>query len=275
MDNYDRYLQQLEIPFESRFVNTSQGPTYVLECGSEGGKPIVLLHGQNANAASWIAWFPVLTPHYRLYAVDVIGGMGKSAPTRPSKKGQAYGKWCIEVLKGLELEGANVLGASQGCWIIVKAAHVDPTMVRSAVLMSPAGFQGISIGQTLRMLPSLLFKPPAEAARATLEMVSAPGVPSDPFFLELFELMLRHFRSEALVPLLSDDELAGLKAPAYLLVGEYEKTMNAYKVLRRALKTLPNLQRAEIVPGVGHGMQHVEPDWVPARVLDFFNSHAS
>jgi pimeloyl-ACP methyl ester carboxylesterase len=129
--------------------------------------------------------------------------------------------------------------------------------------------------QALRMIPRILFKPPEEGAREMLAMVSAPDVPADPFFLELFELMMRHFRSEALVPAMSDAELGALEAPTYLLLGQYESAMNPYKVIERGLKLLPNLVTAEIVPGVGHSMIHRQPDWVSSRVLSFLARYAA
>ena len=46
-----------------------------------------------------------------------------------------------------------------------------------------------------------------------LAIVSAPDVPPDPLFLELPELMLRYFRSEAAVPAMSDEEIGKLTAP--------------------------------------------------------------
>ena len=275
MEHYDTTLQGIAVPHETRYVETYVGPTHVVISGEEKGRPVVLWHGQNAHAASWAHWISALAPTYRIYAVDVIGGMGKSAPSRPSKKGLAYGQWAAEVLERLELKRANMIGASQGGWLIGKLGNVAPGMIGSAVLMSSAGFLPLSLMQVLRMLPRVMFKPPAEAAREMLAMVSAPDVPPDPFFLELFKLMLRHFRSEAIVPAMSDEEIRGLKAPTYLLVGQYEAAMNPYKVIERGLKLLPNVVIAEIVPGVGHSMIHRQPDWVISRVMNFLERYAA
>ena len=271
MAHYDATFQAMGVPFESRYVETAQGPTHAVICGEEAGKTLVLWHGQNANAATWAHWMPYLAPKYRVYAIDVIGGMGKSAPSRPSKKGPAYGQWAAEVLAALSLARANMIGASQGGWLIGKLANVAPDRVGCAVLVSSAGFLPISLLGALRLVPKVLLKPTEQAAREMLATVSAPGVPEAPFFLALFELMLRHFRSEPLVPVLSDAELRGLAAPTYLLMGQHESSFDPYKALARGLELLPNLIAAEIVPGVGHSMIHTEPDWVTARVVRFLD----
>jgi pimeloyl-ACP methyl ester carboxylesterase len=140
--------------------------------------------------------------------------------------------------------------------------------------MSSAGFLPLSLREILRLLPRVLFRSTEEAAKEMLATVSAPDVPPDPFFLELFELMLRYFRSEAIVPVLSDAELEALQAPTYLLMGQYESSFNPYKALERGLRLLPNVIAAEVVPGVGHSMIHGQPDWVIERVAGFLERYA-
>ena len=274
MEHYDATLQGMAVPCETRYVETSFGSTHIVITGNENGKPIVLWPGQNANALSWLHWLPALASTYRTYTIDGIGGMGKSAPSRPSKKGLAYGQWAAEVLKGLELKRASMIGISQGGWLIAKLGNVAPETIESAILMSTAGFLPLSMSNVLRMLPRVLFKPPAEAARAMVEIVTPPDVILDPFFLELLELMLRYFRSESAAPVLSDEEIRNLTAPTYLLMGQYETALNPYKVIKRAVGFLPNLVIAEIVPGVGHSMIHRQPDWVSSRVHNFLERYA-
>jgi pimeloyl-ACP methyl ester carboxylesterase len=275
MESYDAALQGMELPHQTCYVETSFGPTHILICGRENSKPVLLWHGQNANVLSWLHWLPALASTYRTYVVDVIGGMGKSAPSRPSKKGLAYGQWGAEVLEGLELKKASMIGASQGGWLIVKLGNVAPEVIESATLMSTAGFLSLNMMMILRMIPRVLFKPPEQAAKEMLSIVNAPNVPADPFFLELFELLLRYVRSESAPPVLRDEEIKKLTAPTYLLMGQYETTLNPYKVIERGVKLLPNLVRAEIVPGVGHSMLHRQTDWVISRVLDFLERNES
>ena len=274
MEHYDATLQGMAVPNETRYVETSFGPTHIVISGRENGKPVVLWHSQNANMMSWLHWLPSLAPTYRSYVVDVIGGMGKSAPSRPSKKGLAYGQWAAEVLDGLELKRASMIGISQGGWLIAKLGNVAPETIESATLMSSGGFLPLSLIQVICMLPRVLFKSPAEAARAMMAIVFPPDVLPDPFFRELLEMTLQYFRMEAATPAMSDDEIRKLTAPTYLLMGQYETAMNPYKVIERGVKLLPNVVIAEIVPGVGHSMIHRQPDWVISRVLNFLERYA-
>ncbi len=274
MAHYDMAFQGMGISYEVKYVETRFGLTHTVISGNESGKSLVLWHGLNANSTTWVKWMPALAPAYRLYAIDTIGGLGKSAASRPSRKGPAYGQWAAEALEGLGLKRANMIGASNGGWLIGKLASVSPEMIGSAVLMSVAGFTRLSMMQVLRMLPRVLFKPPAEVARQTLASLSPPDVPLDPHFLELFELITSHYRGEPIPTVLSDAEIRQLTAPTYLLMGQYEVLVNPYKTIERALRLLPNVSTAEVVPGVGHAMVHRQPDWVIGRVLSFLERNA-
>lgn len=274
MAHYDATLQRMEVPYKTEYVETRFGPTHTVISGNEKGKSIALWHGLNANSGTWADWIPALAPTYRIYAIDTIGGMGKSAASRPPKRGPAYGQWAADVLQGLDLKRVNMIGASNGGWLIGKLASVAPEMIGSAVLMSSAGFMPLSKVQALRMIPRLIFKSTAEGAREMLAMVSPPDLPFDPFVLELFELMMSHFRSEQMAPKLSDEEVKRLAAPTYLLMGQYEAAFNPYKAIERGLSLLPNVITAEIVPGVGHSMVHRQPDWVTGRVISFLERYA-
>ncbi len=275
MAHYDMALQRMGIPYETKYVETRFGPTHTVIIGNEQGKSIALWHGLNANATTWVTWISALAPTYRIYAIDTIGGMGKSAPSRPPKDGPAYGHWAAEVLEGLDLKRANMIGASNGGWLIGKLGGVAPGLIGSAVLMSSAGFISLNLVQALRMIPRILFKSSDKAAHELATLLSPPNEPPDPFTIEIFELMLAsRFRSEQNAPLLSDLELRRMTAPIFLLMGQHEVSFNPYKAIKRGVSLLPNVITAEIVPGVGHTMVHRQPDWVIGRVIGFLEKYA-
>jgi hypothetical protein len=106
-------------------------------------------------------------------------------------------------------------------------------------------------------------------------MVTPPDLPPNPDILELFELMMGHFRLEQRSPpMISDAEIGRLTAPVCLMMGQFEITFNPYKVLDRGLSLLPNVVTAEIVPGVGQMMTHERLDRVFARVISFLERYA-
>jgi pimeloyl-ACP methyl ester carboxylesterase len=275
MAHYDAAFEKLGLPYETTTVETRHGVTHATVIGKADGKPLVVWHGLNAHSAAMTRWIVHLAPQYRVYAIDTIGGMGKSAPNRPDKRGPAYGEWAADALEGLGLARVNVIGVSNGGWLIVKLASVAPERIGSAVLASAGGFRPISKRLILRMMPYLAFRPPAEAARRFMALLSPPGSVPDPDDMAVFDLCMAHFRLEQNPPVLRDEEIRSLDAPTYLMMGQHEVSFDPYQVIARAVRLLPNLINAEIVPGVGHMMVHPKPGWVMDRILAFYSRYAA
>jgi pimeloyl-ACP methyl ester carboxylesterase len=274
MAHYDAAFKKMGLPYEATYVETRHGVTHAVITGKESGKPLVVWHGLNAHSAAMTRWIADLASHYRVYAIDSIGGMGKSAPTRPDKTGPAYGEWAADALEGLGLARVNVIGVSNGGWLIVKLASVAPERIGSAALVSTGGFRPISKRLILCMMPYLAFRPPAEAAHRFMALLSPPGSVPDPGDVAVFDLCMAHFRLEKNPPVLRDDEIRSLTAPTHLMMGQYEVSFDPYKVTARGMRLLPNLISAEIVPGVGHMMVHPQPGWVMDRILAFYARYA-
>ena len=273
--HYDKTLNSIGIPYQSLYVETSFGDTQVVVCGEGNEKPVVLWHGQNANAATFVRWMPILAEKYKVFAVDTIGGLGKSALVRLSRKGPEYGEWAAEVVRGLDIQRGNMIGVSNGGWLVLKLGSNAPDLVGSAILLSSAGFMPVSIKIMLQIIGSALSGKPPEIAENLVKLLSPPDLPVDPFYVEFFELILTSkFRSEPISPRIRNDELKIFHTPTYLLMGQYETSFNPYRAVKRAVDLLPQVIKAEIVTDVGHSMEHKKPDWVISRVMDFLSEYA-
>src|SRR4051812_37036302 len=93
MTSYDGALQRLRVPYESLIVPTRFGETHLLATGPLDRPPLVLLHGGIGNALSWRSQLTRFSRMYRVYAPDVIGQPGKSAPIRLAFNGPGYAQW--------------------------------------------------------------------------------------------------------------------------------------------------------------------------------------
>lgn len=87
----------------------------------------------------WAGDVAAYSRQYRVYAVDLPGEPGKSAPNRPAWDGPAYAEWLEDVLDALKIEKATLLGLSQGGWAALKFAVYQPQRVEKLVLLNPAG----------------------------------------------------------------------------------------------------------------------------------------
>src|SRR5580704_7840116 len=140
--------QQLRVP-------TREGETFIVACGDENAPALLLLHGGMTNSAMWMGDVAAWAEHFRIYAVDVIGEAGLSAPSRPPLASDAYALWLDDVMQALSLTRASVVGVSLGGWLALDYATRRPERVESLALLCPAGV-GRQKNFLLKALPLML-----------------------------------------------------------------------------------------------------------------------
>src|SRR5215475_3967585 len=81
MARYNTLLARWPVPCTTLDVASRYGATFVIAGGDELA-PLVLIHGAGSNSAMWAGDVGEYSRHYRVYAVDLLGEPGKSAPVR-------------------------------------------------------------------------------------------------------------------------------------------------------------------------------------------------
>jgi len=92
--------QQIRIP-------TSQGETFAIASGADDAPPLLLFHGASGNTVTWMPDVRAFAGRFRVYAIDMIGEPGLSAPSRPPLSSDAYSLWLDEVLRGVHRSHIN------------------------------------------------------------------------------------------------------------------------------------------------------------------------
>jgi pimeloyl-ACP methyl ester carboxylesterase len=280
---YDKVRTAIGFPTTSLVIPTRFGPTHLLAAGPTSAPPVVLLHGMEGNALSWRGQMRALADSFRLYALDIIGSAGKSAPARLSFAGHHHGEWLLDVLMGLDLPDAAFVGISNGSWLIMKLAALAPSRINKAVLMSANGLMPVRFPYRLsRLLESPLglrvhaaFSPRlvtyARIKRAMLATLP-PGILPDADEVEWWYLLARHYRYRFPPPTLLDDDVRQLTAPTMLLMGQRERFFQVPGVIERAGRLLPDLRAAHVIPKAGHSVITEQPDVVNAHLRRFLSA---
>lgn len=279
---YDACLASLSVACDSLTVPTRHGETHLLACGPSDAPPIVLLHGTEGTALSWRHQLADLSAGHRVYALDVIGSAGKSAPVRPAYDSSAYAEWLSDVLNVLKLNDATFIGISNGCWLIFKLAAVVPERIRRAVLLSVNGMVPVRfpfflaryrLADALRNLAADHLITRRLVRRAFLLTVPRDQA-VDEHEIEWFYVLARHYSFKYPPGCLSSDEQCALTAPSMLLMGQRDYFFDRRAALAQARRVLPGLRRAEVLPDVGHGMILDRPTLVNSRILAFLRETA-
>lgn len=262
---YRRALSQWPVPKTELCLPTRQGPTFVLACGPESAPPVVLLHGSQANSASWMLDVAQWSTKFRLFAVDVIGEAGLSAQVRPELAGDAHALWLNDVFDGLCLSRAAIVGTSLGGWLALDYASRRPAAVQALALICPAGI-GRQKNFLLKALPLLLLGP--WGARKMRELVFGPAPKPLPEAVlplaALMESVGRAIKPRVVrIPQLTDAQLRGLDMPILTIIGGRDVLLDSRDTRERLRRAVPHAEICFIEDGY-----HFLPGQAPC-VMDF------
>jgi pimeloyl-ACP methyl ester carboxylesterase len=275
---YAAVLKQWPIPYEELYVPTRFGDTHVIANGSKEAEPLVLLHPGGGSAAIWYRNVGPLSRYYRTYAVDIIGEMNKSIPTRPITSHREFIDWMADLFDGLHIERAHLIGNSNGGFFALETALYLPGRVKKVVLISPAAtFVQMWAWWWHLLIPAHMIAPifRSEHLVLTAHKWLGQGFPMDEGYARLQSISkiagyprYRPTRNKIAPFVFSDEALRKIRTPVLLLIGDHEVIYKPEDAIRRATRLVPGL-KAEIVPNANHLAEYTAPDAVNKRILDF------
>ena len=270
---YDRARARLAFETQERLVPTRFGDTHVLQAGPEEASPIVVFQGGNVVNPLTLAWFASLTDRYRIHAPDTIGQPGKSSGARVSANDASLGEWAADVMDGLGVAAAAVIGISYGGGVVLRLAALAPERIERAVLVVPAGIADVPIGSMLSLAAGYLgYRAVARRSFVESTVRRLSGGDPDPLFVESTALAFRGTALDTEMPRnATPEELRRLTAPVTVIVGEHDPLFRPDRVLPRAKALFTNLVAAETLPGCAHILGPACADALAARIGAFLD----
>jgi pimeloyl-ACP methyl ester carboxylesterase len=249
MARYAEILQTLPVPYEERYIETAYGNTFVMVCGEQSAPPLVLLHGTGSNSAMWFGDIPEFCREYRVYAIDLIGEPGKSAPNRPDLKGPQHAEWLKEVFDTLQLPVVILVGCSLGSWMALKFATTYPERVEKLALECPSGIAPAKLSFLFKAMFLSMFGDWG-IKRINRIVYGNQPIPEE---AEEFGLLIGKYFQPRFdpIPIFSDEELRRLTMPVLLLAGEQDALLPSVKTATRLKQLLPHAH-IQVFPGIGH-----------------------
>jgi pimeloyl-ACP methyl ester carboxylesterase len=252
----ERYLQFLDrwpVPAGRLTLPTREGETLVMASGPKDAPALLLFHGSGANATMWMRDVAQWSKHFRVLAVDMIGEPGLSAPSRPPLASDAYALWLDDVMHGLGLERASIVGVSLGGWLALDYATRRPQRVERLVLLCPGGVGRQKKGWML-FLPLMFLG--AWGRRKMRERIlgrapsdSSPAMQQMGEFISLIFTSFRPRRDR--LPSFSDAALQRLAMKLLVILGGRDVLLDTRGTRRRFAR---NVKTADIrvIPDAGH-----------------------
>jgi pimeloyl-ACP methyl ester carboxylesterase len=290
------------VPGESRTVELGGSVHYVDFGGPDDGPAVVLVHGLGGSHLNWDLFAPLLTPHVRVWAID-LPGFGRSEPGGRSTSVQANVAVLHRFLAEVVGEPVVLVGNSMGGMISLLAAGERPRSVTGLVLLDPA-VPGprraldplVAVTFALYALPFagerfLWWRRTRQSALARVrEMLSLCGVDPDTLPPEVIdrsvtlleerqdvEGMDKAFLAAArsLLKLLVDPRryraaMASIDDPVLLVHGDRDRLVSV-SAARDIARRHPAWRYLELA-GVGHVPQLQVPERLASDVLDWMRA---
>ena len=204
LDSYDRLLTAWDVPVEQMDVKTRYGMTHVNAAGAANLPPLVLLHGVGDDSAlMWVYNIRALSEKMRVYAIDTIGGPGRSVPDENYQRGMDDTLWLDDVLDALKLERACLAGVSHGGYLTQLYCLKRPERVVKCVCMAcsvPIG-NGSPMKTMMKIfLPEAAFPTKGNIRKLLLKMSgeNAAAFTDNPLVFEHFSTLLKGYNNMAM-----------------------------------------------------------------------------
>jgi pimeloyl-ACP methyl ester carboxylesterase len=263
LSTYDQLLALWGTPFTEFDVPTSYGSTHIVACGQQENPPLVLFHGVGDDAAlMWLYNAAALSRRFRLYAVDTIGGPGKSVAGSAYNRNYDDVAWMDELFAALRLKTASLMGVSNGGYLVQLFTLHRPEKVDKALSLAasvPVGNSGSPIKTMMKIfLPEALL-PTRRNVRRLIQKLSganARAFTDNDTVMEHFTWLLKGFNNMAMryhrVRLFTEDEVSAVRGKVFYLVGLDDR----FQKLGGAAALKAHGMNARSYPGVGHGINH-------------------
>ncbi|WP_044482638.1 alpha/beta fold hydrolase [Paenibacillus antibioticophila] len=278
LNTYDRLLEAWGtevLPFK---VPTRYGTTHINVFGREDAPPVVLFHGVGDDSAlMWIYNAAVLAPHFRLYAVDTLGGPGKSIPNENYTKEFEHAEWIDDLLDGLELKQVDLAGVSHGGYLAQYYAVHRPERVGRVVSMAsgvPAESAGHPMKTMLRVfLPEALFPTKKNVIKLLTKLTgkNTAVFTDNPLIVEHYTYLLRGYNNMAMsfhkVNTFTNDQINDLRGKTLYLIGERDP----FYILGGGTVLQTYQMNRRLFEDTGHGINHEMADDINPILIEYFS----
>ncbi len=283
-ESYDALLEMWGTEITERDIAGRYGITHIIETGDNDKPPLVLFHGVGDDSAlMWIYNAKELSKHFHIFAVDTIGGPGKSVPGTGYDRSFDDEIWIDEILDDLGLDKVFMAGVSNGAYLTQMYTIKRPERVIRGISMAgvPVKTSGNSKMAAMKammkvFLPEALFPTDKNVIKLIRKMTGtnySAFTDNETVFLHFKQLMTGFNRSAMMnhkVIGFSEEEILSVKDKLLCIVGKKDPfIMLGGSQLEEELRRYSI--HVQFMEDAGHGINHERADEVNRLIVDFFD----
>ena len=272
---YDQLLKIWGCALTERDIETTYGTMHVIETGKEDGIPMVLFHGVGDDSAlMWVYNAKRLGEKYKVYAIDTMGGPGKSIPNENYNKDFDDIRCIDEVMNGLGIDKAILVGVSNGAYMVQAYTLNRPEKVIKGICIAGSVAVG---GKKMAMLailkifmPEALFPTEKNMVKLVRKLCGShyTEFSDNPVVMDHFRSILKGFNNAAMgyhkVEGFSPEQVDKIRGKITYLVGEEDP----FQKLGGKELLIENKMDAVFYEDVGHALNHELHDEINEKIIE-------
>jgi pimeloyl-ACP methyl ester carboxylesterase len=270
MEFYDEQMEDWPVPYETVYVETRYGRAHIITGGAPDAPPLLLCHAGALPSWSWKYNIEELNSHFRTYAVDAMGEVGKTVlydVNEHTRDGHDIADLYCEILDELGLERPHVVGASYGGFIGANIAIHRPERVGKLVLIGPMGVTPTT-GSTLLRITLLTLFPAKPVQDSFVDWMIAGSEGSTDDIVAWMRMVFSGARAKEAPPTtFTQQELAEIQTPVLLILGERDNLVGEPAGVIEHTRSIPYLETA--VLDASHGIWAERAEEVDELIVGF------
>ena len=257
---YNQKLEDLNIKYRYKEVETSFGKTNLIITGDDSKPPILVVHGSNGCAPIALETYMGLESQFQVFAVDVLAQPNKSAETRLSMKNDDYGTWLHEVINKLELKNLTLAGFSFGGLVILKALEFKDINIKEVFLTAPAYVvNGNPFKALFKVFIPMKRYIQTKKIRYVERFLNELFSERDKFAIQFLSKVFLHFKMDFTpVPVINKREADLIKTPLTLIAAKNDLMFPGDKMIKRANKIFPSIKRTILLEQSKHVQNKID-----------------
>ncbi|WP_375561559.1 alpha/beta fold hydrolase [Bernardetia sp. OM2101] len=251
---YNQKLNELNIEYSEKLVETKFGATNIIITGNTKKPPLLLIHGTGGCAPQILESFPNLSSKYCVYAVDVLAQPNKSAENRLDMRSLDYGKWLMELIEKLSLKEVTLVGFSFGGFISLKTLEFNETLIKKAFLIAPVYIvNGNPILGLFKMFMPLKKFIKTNNPQYINKVMNVLFSEYDDFALQFMSTTFQNCNMDfSPLPIITRNSAMNIKVPITIFACENDLMFPGKKMIKRAKKIFPSLDEIILLENSKH-----------------------
>ncbi|MBR9856025.1 MAG: alpha/beta hydrolase, partial [Algicola sp.] len=266
---YNQKLEQLELAYSERQLETHFGSTNIIVSGDKQNPPLLLIHGTGGCAPLILESLSKLTTKYCVYAVDVLAQPNKSAENRLDMKSLDYGKWLTEIIIKLRLKAVTLVGFSFGGLISLKTLEFNETPIKHVFLIAPVYIvNGNPLLGLIKMFIPLKKFIKTNKPKYIKRVMDALFSEYDAFALQFMSATFQHCHMDfSPLPIIPKQTAKNIKTPITIIAAEKDLMFPGRKMMKRAKDIFPSLEKVILLEGSKHVPSNADFEGIAQTIL--------